>query len=170
MRLPVNRLWRQTTYSRACAPAARPPIALAAQAILLLSLILASPSAGQPHSGDVTGVWIDHTGQGAIEIAPCGAFMCGHVVWLKNPDHKSNSGRPICGTQIIGDLHKAPNNVWDSGWIYDPERDMRFSIEIELKNEATLLVTGYLGIKLLGETFTWKRAPATFRERCAHKR
>src|SRR5262249_4116151 len=96
--------------------------------------------------------------------------MCGRVVWLKNPTHKSKSGRPICGTQILGDLHRAPNNTWESGWIYNPEDEERFSAEIHLKNESTLLVTGYLGIKLLGETFTWKRAPASFRERCAQHR
>ena len=31
---------------------------------------------------------------------------------------------------------------------------------MQLDDADTLLVTGYLGIKLLGETFTWKRAPA----------
>ncbi len=145
----------------------RPRRALAA--VAALSLLAASPATAQPPTGGVAGVWIDHTGQGAVEITPCGSHMCGSVVWLKDPLKKSKSGRPICGTQILGDLRKRPGDAWEEGWIYNPEDEERFSAEIKLKNESTLLVTGYLGIKLLGETFTWKRAPGAL-ERCAGKR
>ena len=49
------------------------------------------------------------------------------------------------------------------GWIYDPEdEDDTFNAEIKLTNGNTLQVTGYLGIKLLGETYIWKRAPEPF--------
>jgi uncharacterized protein (DUF2147 family) len=116
-------------------------------------------------AADVTGTWIDHTGQGAVEIRPCGELMCGRVVWLKNPTHRSRSGQPICGAQILGNLRRGETNTWSSGWIYNPEDEERFSAEIKLQSENTLLVTGYLGIKLLGETFTWKRAPADL-QRC----
>ena len=133
-----------------------------------ISIMVVAANA-QPRTGGVAGVWIDHTGQGAVEITPCGPNMCGSVVWLKNPLKKSKTGRPIYGAQILGDLRKRPNEAWEDGWIYNPEDEERFSAEIKLKNETTLLVTGYLGIKLLGETFTWKRAPDTL-ERCAGKR
>jgi uncharacterized protein (DUF2147 family) len=146
------------------ARAARLLVAAAALTIGVFSM-----SAGaQTRHADVTGTWIDHTGQGAVEILPCGDRMCGRVVWLKNPNHKSKSGRPICGTQILGDLKRRPNNVWESGWIFNPEDEERFSAEIKLKNENTLLVTGYLGFKWLGETYTWTRAPADI-GRCTTK-
>ena len=135
----------------------------------LLTLVALAPGASaQGAAGNVAGVWIDHTGQGAVEILPCGERMCGRVVWLKDPAHKSKTGQPICGTQILGDLQRRPNNAWDAGWIYNPEDDERFSAEIKLKNENTLLVRGYLGIKMLGETFTWKRATTSI-ERCTAK-
>lgn len=134
------------------------PFRMAAAIGLAVSVMTLQGSAQTPPA-DVTGTWIDHTGQGAVEIQPCGEHMCGRVVWLKDPNKKSKSGRPICGAQILGDLKKRPNNLWAAGWIFNPEDEERFSSEIQLKNESTLLVTGYLGIKLLGETFTWKRAP-----------
>jgi uncharacterized protein (DUF2147 family) len=137
-------------------------------ALLAFGLVAAATQAQGPARG-VSGIWIDHTGQGAVEIGPCGERLCGRVVWLKNPKHKSKSGRLICGTQILGDLRPRPNNTWESGWIYNPEDEERFSAEIHLKNESTLLVTGYLGIKLLGETFTWKRATTSL-ELCTDKR
>jgi uncharacterized protein (DUF2147 family) len=80
------------------------------------------------------------------------------VVWLKNPSHKSKSGKLICGTQVLGDLQRQGSTAWESGWIYNPEDEERFSAALKLANADTLKVTGYLGIKLLGETFTWKRA------------
>jgi uncharacterized protein (DUF2147 family) len=132
----------------------------------LLALGALPLAALEARAADVTGTWIDHTGQGAVEIRPCGEHMCGRVVWLKNPTHRSRTGRPICGAQILGALRRDQANTWSSGWIYNPEDEERFSAEIKLQNDNTLLVTGYLGIKLLGETFTWKRAPADL-QRCS---
>ncbi len=126
-----------------------------AGAALLAGVAGAQTPAAAP---DVTGVWIDHTGQGAVEISTCGNRVCGRVVWLKNPNHKSRTGKRICGTQILGNLERRSSTAWESGWIYNPEDEERFSAALQLANADTLLVTGYLGIKLLGETFTWRRA------------
>jgi uncharacterized protein (DUF2147 family) len=128
--------------------------------------LLAATATAQSPPGDVTGLWIDHTGQGAVEIGPCGDRICGRVVWLKNANHKSKSGKRICGTQVLGDLQPRPSNAWEDGWIYNPEDEERFSAALKLANANTLIVTGYLGIKLLGETFTWKRSTAPL-DRCA---
>jgi uncharacterized protein (DUF2147 family) len=139
---------------------------VAACGTILTAVVLAAgvPAQGQP--ADVAGVWIDHTGQGAVEIAPCGNRLCGRVVWLKNPDHKSRTGKRICGAQILGDLRREGAKAWGDGWIYNPEDEERFSAAIELAGANTLKVTGYLGIRFVGETFTWTRATTTL-ERCA---
>ena len=139
-------------------------VSAVAGALLALALLVPATEAQGPARG-VTGLWIDHTGQGAVEIGPCGERVCGRVVWLKDPAHKSKSGKLICGTQILGDLRPRQNNTWESGWIYNPEDEERFSAALQLANADTLLVTGYLGIKLLGETFTWRRATTNL-ERC----
>jgi uncharacterized protein (DUF2147 family) len=134
-------------------------------AVAVLAAVASGAIAQNPPAADVTGVWIDHTGQGAVEIAPCGDRVCGRVVWLKNPNHKSKSGKLICGTQVLGDLQRQTTNSWEAGWIYNPEDEERFSAALKLTNANTLLVTGYLGIKLLGETFTWKRSQGSL-DRC----
>jgi uncharacterized protein (DUF2147 family) len=121
----------------------------------------------------IAGVWIDHTGRGAVEITPCGTSLCGRIVWTKdaadgkgqplrdmqNPD-RAKRGQPICGLQIIGDLKAQRDGTWDNGWIYDPEKGEQFSLELTLRRPDVLQVKGYLGIKMLSETFEWKRAPA----------
>jgi uncharacterized protein (DUF2147 family) len=143
---------------------------VAACGAILAAVALAGGVAAQRPAVDVAGVWIDHTGQGAVEIAPCantdGSRLCGRVVWLKNPEHKSRSGKRICGAQILGDLRREAANAWGEGWIYNPEDEERFSAALELANANTLRVTGYLGIRLLGETFTWKRATTSL-DNCA---
>ncbi len=139
----------------------------------LICVAVDTAGIAQSPAPDVSGVWIDHTGQGAVEIAPCGSAdgnsaagrLCGRVVWLKNPDHKSKSGRRICGTQILGDLRQRSAKHWEDGWIYNPEDEERFDASLQLASADTLKVTGYLGIKLLGETFTWKRATESL-QRC----
>jgi uncharacterized protein (DUF2147 family) len=138
-----------------------------AAGVFLVAMSVTGGVTAQAPAVDVAGVWIDHTGQGAVEITPCGNNrVCGRVVWLKNPEHKSRSGKRICGAQILGDLRKEGANAWGEGWIFNPEDEERFSAAIELANANTLRVTGYLGIRFLGETFTWKRATTTL-ERCA---
>ena len=123
-----------------------------------------------PPPGPV-GLWIDHTGRGAVEIAPCGDTLCGRIVWMKEPndktgkplldsqnEDKSRRGLPICGLQIIGGLKQQSDGSWDKGWIYDPEQGSAFDVELRLRNPETLQVKGYLGVKFLSETYVWRRA------------
>ena len=124
------------------------------------------------------GVWIDHTGRGAVEITPCAtdappsaSNLCGRIVWMKAPNDEKGQplrdtlnknaarrGQPICGLQIIGDVKPQPNGSWDKGWIYDPEQGSSFDLELQLRNPETLQVKGYMGVKFLSETFVWRRA------------
>lgn len=106
-------------------------------------------------AADPTGVWINDTGRGAIEIKPCGASLCGHVVWVK--DTTDTKG---CGRQIIGNAAKVDGNTWDNGWIYSPEKKKKYDVELKPLSNGTLQVTGYADTKLFSKTMIWKRAPA----------
>ena len=125
-----------------------------------------------PPQPSPVGVWFDDTGQGAIEIAPCGERLCGRIVWLKEPTKENGKPltdelnpdpnrrqRPICGLQIIGDLKVQPNGTWDKGWIYDPKEGKSYDVELQLRAPDRLQVKGYLGVKFLSESFIWQRAP-----------
>ena len=106
------------------------------------------------------------TGRG--EIHTCGNQICGRIAWLKDATDskggpaKDKKGRPLCGLQIIGDLKPSSNGVWDGGWIYDPDKDDTFNVEVTLKGKDRLQVMGYMGVKFLSETHMWKRAPEPF--------
>ncbi len=119
-----------------------------------------------------TGVWYDDSGKGAVRLSVCGNNLCGHIYWLKDPlnaegkplidRHNPNEGqrtRPICGLQVIGGLAPMEGGEWDSGWIYDPKEGKSYSVAVALAGPDTLKVTGYLMMKMMGRTLTWKRAP-----------
>ena len=101
------------------------------------------------------GVWIDHTGRGAVEIKECSGGLCGRIVWLKDTAHSS-----VCGTQVIGNAKKTASDTWDKGWIYDPDKNARYSVELKTVGADKLRVMGYMGSKMFSETYTWKRASA----------
>jgi hypothetical protein len=100
-------------------------------------------------------VWIDHTGRGAVEIKECSGGLCGRIVWLKDAANSS-----VCGTQVIGSAKKTASDTWDNGWIYDPDKNARYSVELKTIGTDKLRVMGYMGSKMFNETYTWKRASA----------
>lgn len=129
-------------------------ITVAVSAIAVFSLTpVASVSAAEV-SGP-TGIWVNDTGRGAIEIKPCGDKLCGSVVWVK-----SDADAKGCGKQIIGDVVSSGGGRWGSGWIYSPERGRKYNVELTPLRNGTLRVTGYAGLRFLSKTMIWTRAPA----------
>lgn len=134
-----------------------------------MSAISAGSAAADPREA---GIWYDDSGKGAVRLAVCGDKLCGYIYWLKEPlypdgkplrdrhnPNESQRTRPICGLQVIGGLAPMEGGEWDSGWIYDPKEGKSYSVTIALADMNTLKVTGYLVMKMMGRTLTWKRAP-----------
>jgi uncharacterized protein (DUF2147 family) len=104
---------------------------------------------------DPTGIWMNDTGRGAVEIKQCGDALCGKVVWVKNAADADG-----CGKQILGNVAPVGGGRWDNGWIYSPEQVRKYDLELTPLANGTLRVTGYAGMKFLSKTMIWKRAPA----------
>ena len=139
-------------------------------------LAVAAPGSVDAPAG-VGGVWIDNTGRGAIEIAPCGPKFCGYVYWVKDPLNKQGKpvldsqnpetprrNKPMCGTRILHNLTQVAAvggaRTWGGGSIYNPEEGQTYDAELQLISPNKLSVRGFVGVKLFGETFIWTRAPA----------
>ena len=116
---------------------------------------VAAIAGGAALADEATGIWIDHTGRGAVEITSCNGRLCGYVVWLQ--DTKNSKA---CGVQILGNVPPKGPGVWDGGWIYDPEEKSKYDVEVRTIGADKLKILGYAGIKLFGETMMWTRAPA----------
>jgi uncharacterized protein (DUF2147 family) len=130
--------------------------------IVLRSAIIAGATfaAAAAHADNSPlGVWIDHTGRGAVEITDCNGKLCGHVAWVEDAKNSDQ-----CGKQIIGNVKSVGKNKWDNGWIFDPDRGSKYDVEVTALNGDKLRVMGYAGTKWLSETYTWKRAPADIKK------
>ena len=124
------------------------------------ALAIAIMSAAAAHAeNSATGVWIDHTGRGAVEITDCNGKLCGHVAWVEDAKNSDQ-----CGKQIIGNVKSVGKNKWDNGWIYNPDDGSKYDVELTPVGAEKLKVVGYAGTKWLSETYTWKRAPADLKK------
>jgi uncharacterized protein (DUF2147 family) len=132
----------------------RQKVALAAAALAATTMSFGASADDGP-----LGVWLDHTGRGAVEIVKCGEALCGKVVWVA--DQSNSKG---CGLQILGDVKPMGDGTFDEGWIYDPDKDAKFDVEIVPQGDK-LKIVGYAGVKLFSQTFTWTKAPGDL-QRC----
>ena len=118
------------------------------------------------------GLWLDHEGKAAIEIARCDRNLCGTIVWLKEPTDKD--GKPwadilnadvskrkslICGLPVMGELKRETNGDWTGGWIYDPEQGRRFNVEVLPKDEKSVTLFAFDKERARSETMVWTRLP-----------
>ena len=114
------------------------------------------------------GVWADEEGKSNIEIAPCGQYLCGNIVWLRepfdeagnpktdvnNPD-ASQRMRPLIGLTIIKGLE--PNEDGDllKGLVYNAQNGKVYDIYLD-PGGATMGVEGCFAKFLCGSQ-TWTR-------------
>jgi uncharacterized protein (DUF2147 family) len=124
--------------------------------VLKAAILVGAAVSGSPAiaSTNATGIWIDHTGRGAVEIKQCGKNLCGNVVWLED-----SANAEACGLQVLGNVKPVARNRWDNGWIYDPDEDAKYDVEITVLRDGKLKILGYAGTKWFSETMFWTRAP-----------
>ncbi len=118
---------------------------ISAMAGCALSFVCAGPdiapalAAPATMPDDPSGLWFTKNDGSIIKIAPCAAFYCGAVVWLKepnDPDGKPRSdkfnedltkrGRPMIGIELLIDL--APEKDHWRGKAYNPEDGKTYDI------------------------------------------
>jgi hypothetical protein len=96
------------------------------------------------------GVWTDHTGRGAIEITECARGLCGHIVWVKDTAHKSDTR--FCKSLVMQN-GRLPAHGTEDGFMTRGRLDLASSWKP--MGSDKLRVMGYQGSKMFNETFTW---------------
>ena len=137
------------------------------------ALAAAAPSFVHAAPASPTGMWLDQSGRGGIDIEPCGDKLCGALVWLKNPlndagqpktdihnDDTSLRSRPLCGLKLMWGFSPDGDKAWSGGSIYNTDDGSLYSSNMHLQDDGTLRVRGYVGISLLGKSQVWTRAPS----------
>lgn len=138
--------------------------------VLAITLLLAHDvAAGRTKlRTDPFGAWLTQAGDAKVVVKPCGAAICGKVVWLKQPID-SATGKPqtddknpdpslrthrIVGLQLFLDMLPSTSNSW-SGRVYNADDGKSYASTVTLLDAARLEVRGCAG-SLCG-TEIWTR-------------
>lgn len=114
------------------------------------------------------GLWLTETGSAIVKIDACGDSACGEIVWLEvplgddgapmkdtlNPD-PDKQVTPICGSIMLGDFEKTADGEWEDGFIYDAASGKTYSSLMEVQDNGSLEVRGYVGVSFLGQSQIW---------------
>jgi uncharacterized protein (DUF2147 family) len=120
---------------------------------------------------EILGVWEPSNGKARVKIEKIGTKYFGKIVWLKEPeDPETNKPKtdknnpdetmqsvPLKGYRLLKDFTYKGKNEWADGTIYDPENGNTYSCTINMKDNNTLDIRGYIGISAFGRTDVWKR-------------
>lgn len=131
-------------------------------------LFAATPVGAQ--SPTPVGIWLHSNKRIQVEIAPCGARLCGKMVWfrwpndaqglplvdLNNPD-RALRARPLLGLRILRGLRRAGERTWENGRIYNPDDGTEYRAKMSIEDDGTLHVRAYVLLPILGKTLVWTR-------------
>lgn len=139
--------------------------------LLILTVTIFATTTRAQTASDVLGEWRTEDNRATVEIYKCPTGYCGKIVALKEPDNPDGTpildrenpdaslrNRKIIGADILTGLEYEGDGEYEDGEIYDPESGKTYSCLMELEDENTLEVRGYIGISLVGRSQTWTRA------------
>ena len=69
----------------------------------------------------------------------------------------STSGIAILGLLMLWNFIIVKDDLWENGFIYDPETARTYKCKMTMESPDILNVRGFIGISLLGRTNTWTR-------------
>ena len=141
-------------------------------AIILAGLFLFTSMSDKTEEGDkLIGVWEPSNKKAKVKIDKISGKYYGKIVWLRepidpvtkkpktdknNPD-ESLKNVPLKGFRMLKDFVYKGDGEWADGTIYDPQNGSTYNCVIKLRDDNTLDIRGYIGLKTFGRTDVWKR-------------
>lgn len=138
---------------------------------LFCSFLLLTGKAGEniPES-KILGVWEVGSGKARVKIFQYGQKFGGRIVWLKEPKYPDGTPKidknnpdetkrqaPLLGFMNMTGFVEKGSGKYEEGTIYDPENGSTYNCTVEMVDDNTLEVRGFIGVSLFGRTDTWKR-------------
>ena len=130
-----------------------------ARCAALFVFVLAAPVVSAAPSRSVQGNWLTGNGHGVVQIARCGAGLCGRIVGIDRaagePMPTDVRGRPQCGLIIIAADKADPDGTWH-GQITDPRDGHSYRARMSVDERGDLRLRVFIGIPALGSTQVWR--------------
>jgi uncharacterized protein (DUF2147 family) len=120
-----------------------------------------SPSIAQD-ANKVAGTWQSQSGITRVKVSPCGAGLCGHVVWQKSPSKDvhnpdpSKRERPIVGLQLVSNMKPVGNDEW-RGAIYNYEDGKTYHGKVKVVSGNAIQIGGCVMGGMLCQSKTWTK-------------
>jgi uncharacterized protein (DUF2147 family) len=140
--------------------------------LLLFTLTICYQTIAQntPKEDAILGLWETGNGKARIQIKKFQNTYYGQIVWLKeplneegkpkvdknNPDEAKRT-KPLLGYRNLLGFQFKGDNTWEHGTIYDPESGNTYNCKIELTDNNTINIRGFIGVSVFGRTDVWKR-------------
>ncbi|CUJ86228.1 hypothetical protein RUE5091_00439 [Ruegeria denitrificans] len=109
----------------------------------------------------VDGLWKTQPGDTGgylhVTVAECGSAVCGTIDSAFSADGNQNLEYENLGKQIIWDMVPEGGGTYDSGKIWDPERNKTYNSKMTLDSQNELTVKGCVAGGLVCRGQTWTR-------------
>jgi uncharacterized protein (DUF2147 family) len=139
--------------------------------IALCAFMLVSTFGMAQDANAIVGVWEPGNGKARVKIDNIDGKFYGRIVWLKEPNNpttgkpktdvnnsdESMKNVPLRGYRMLKDFVYKGKGSWEDGTIYDPETGNTYTSVITMKDENTLDIRGYVGVKTFGRSDTWRK-------------
>lgn len=120
----------------------------------LSALSMSVPAAAQ---APVTGLWRNPSGTAIISIAPCGAALCGKVVWASERGQREVAAHApkVVGTTVLTNL-RPRGDRW-AGTLYIPDDNITVSARLQALGPRQLKLTGCAVMGIFCRSQVWSR-------------
>lgn len=127
------------------------------RSIAIAPALLALTAAQTPERAPIEGNWKNPVGSAIIAIAPCGAQLCGKVVWASARGRReaAKSTPDVVGTTVLTGLRRNGDR-W-SGSLFIPDDDVHVSARLQMVGNRELKVTGCAVAGLFCRSQVWTR-------------
>lgn len=143
----------------------------------IVLLALATAVAPPAFAGEANGTWLTEGGQARVQIANCGAALCGAITWLAEPNEKdgkpkldknnpdtSKRSRSLIGVQIVLGMKPSGPDKW-SGQVYSPEDGNFYSGSVTAPGPNAIELQGCVLGGLICRSQVWTRVDEARAER-----
>ncbi|WP_419808177.1 DUF2147 domain-containing protein [Sphingomonas sp.] len=129
-----------------------------ALAALMMTAVAASVSAA-PAMTIPEGLWVNPHNSVVVRTGPCGAKLCGWVVWgsrQAKEDARDGGVADLLGTELLQDYGGDGPGAW-SGTVFVPDKGRHFASTIQQLSPASLKISGCILGGLICKSQVWNR-------------
>ena len=130
-----------------------------ASMVVAAAAIACAGAGAEAAVGQPSGVWRNPKNSVHVKVQPCGANVCGTVVWAnaRAREKARKAGTPdLVGRQLFQELRPAGSGSWN-GRVFVPDVGRSFSGSLKAAGPNAIIAQGCLLGRFVCKSQTWTR-------------